>query len=232
MIWLIIIVIYFILQSAFCVAAKNHQNISKAHEENSCREIKKKVTPVKALITFIYTWCLDFTFISFKVVGYIPSHFVRKLLYKYVYHMILGKNCVIYYGLEARSPWNITIGDGTIIGDHAIMDARYGICIGKNVNISSGVWIWTLQHDLNSPDFGVAGQGNAVEIADRAWISSRTTILPGMKVLEGDVLASGAILTKSFEKPFQIYGGVPAKHIGDRNKELTYVFDGKHRMFL
>ena len=83
-----------------------------------------------------------------------------------------------------------------------------------------------------APDFGVAGQGNAVEIADRAWISSRTTILPGMKVLEGDVLASGAILTKSFEKPFQIYGGVPAKHIGDRNKELTYVFDGKHRMFL
>ena len=47
--------------------------------------------------------------------------------------MKIGENCVIHYGLELRSPWNIEIGTGTIIGDHAILDGRYGITIGENV---------------------------------------------------------------------------------------------------
>lgn len=44
-------------------------------------------------------------------------------------------------------PNNIIIGRGSIIGDQAVLDARNGIELGENVNFSTGVWIWTEQHD-------------------------------------------------------------------------------------
>ncbi len=174
----------------------------------------------------------DVTFLLFKITGYIPSHIIRKLFYRYVFHITMGKNVVIYYGFEARSPWNIFIGDNCIIGDHAIFDARYGIRIGNNVNFSNGVWIWTLQHDLNSVTFGTENQGAAVIIKDRAWISSRTSILPGCLIEEGVVIACGAVVTHKETLPFGVYGGVPAKIISMRNKKINYTLESGHRHFI
>lgn len=230
-VFFLIIVAVLILEKIYCIIALKHQKISKQHEEEGNAEPIKR-GKVKKIISWIYSLAGDFTFLLFKVVGYIPCHMIRNFLYRHVFYMKIGKNCVIHFGMESRSPWNISIGEGTIIGDHAILDARYGIKIGCNVNLSSGVWIWTLQHDLNSTNFSVAGEGKCVEIGDRAWISSRTTILPGCQVKEGCVIAAGAVLTKSTEKPYLIYGGVPAKRIGERNNNISYIFNGKHRFFL
>ena len=38
--------------------------------------------------------------------------------------------------------------------DNALLDARSGLYIGKNVNLSSNVSIYTLQHNYRSKDFG------------------------------------------------------------------------------
>jgi len=174
----------------------------------------------------------DFTFLMFKVTGYIPCHIVRNFLYKNIFKMKIGRNTVIYFGLEARCPWNIIIGNNSIIGDHAILDARYGIYIGDNVNLSTGVWMWTLQHDVNAEDFTTSGQEGSIYVGNRAWISSRTVLLPGISIAEGVVVASGAVVTKSIKTSFSIWGGVPAKIIGKRNEHLNYEFDGNHRAFL
>ena len=144
--------------------------------------------------------------------------------------MTIGKKAVIYYGAEIRSPWMISIGEGSIIGDKAILDGRYGIVIGKNVNFSTGVWLWTLQHDVNSPDFSITGQGAPITIGDRAWLSCRTVVLPGVSIGEGAVIAAGSVVTKDAES-FSIQGGIPNKKIGERNKNLIYQFDGSHCHF-
>jgi len=99
------------------------------------------------------------------------------------------------------------------------MDGRRGIILGRNVNISSGAWIWTLQHDMHDPDFKVVG--GPVKIGDRAWICSRSMILPGVEVGEGAVVSAGAVVTKSVD-PYAIVAGVPAKKIGDRKRNLRY----------
>lgn len=174
----------------------------------------------------------DITFILFKITGYLPSHAIRKILYRYIFHVEIGRNVVIYYGLEARSPWNISIDDNSIIGDHAIFDARNGIEIGKNVNISNGVWIWTLQHDVNSPTFSTEGKGGKVVVKDRAWLSSRTSLLPNTDIEEGAVVAAGAVVTGIKTDEYTIYGGIPARAIAIRNNNLEYEFDGKHRLFI
>lgn len=160
----------------------------------------------------------------------VPSHHIRLFLYKFVFAMTIGKKAVIYYGAEIRSPWMISIGEGSIIGDKAILDGRYGIVIGKNVNFSTGVWLWTLQHDVNSPDFSITGQGAPITIGDRAWLSCRTVVLPGVSIGEGAVIAAGSVVTKDAES-FSIQGGIPNKKIGERNKDLIYQFDGSHCHF-
>lgn len=236
----IFVVLVLLYESMFCFAMskRTHSKAIKATEKKPRSDmIKDNTFGVKAgalslLVSTILSLTNDLTFLLLKVAGYIPCHFIRILLYKYIFRMNLGKKVVIYYGLEARAPWNISIGDGSVIGDHAVLDARFGIAIGNNVNLSTGVWIWTLQHDVNSPSFGTEGQGAKVDIGDRAWISSRTVILPGCDILKGDVIAAGAVVTKKCMEEYGIYGGVPSRLIARRNDNLLYEFDGRHRHFI
>ena len=80
----------------------------------------------------------------------IPSNHLRRLLYKGLGAHIASK-VIFHFRTEIRDPWSLYIGQGTIIGDNAILDARQGLTIGKNVNLSSNVSIYTLQHDHRDP---------------------------------------------------------------------------------
>ena len=170
--------------------------------------------------------------IRYKLIhlGKIPCHTYRNFMLRHVYRMKLAKTAVIYGGFEIRSPWNIHIADGAIVGDESKLDGRNGIFIGKNVNLSTGVWIWTEQHDINDPHFYSNETGGAVIVQDRVWISSRVTVLPKTKIYESVVVAAGAVVTKNCEA-YTIYGGIPAKKIGERSKKLFYEFTGRHEVF-
>ena len=49
-----------------------------------------------------------------------------------------------------------------------------------------------------------------VTIEDDCWIGANVTILKGVTIGRGCVIAAGAVVTKSFP-PYSIIGGVPAK---------------------
>lgn len=53
---------------------------------------------------------------------------------------------------------------------------------------------------------------NALHIEDKVWIGSNVTILPGVTIGKGAIVAAGAIGTKNVE-PETIVGRVPAKFI-------------------
>ena len=63
--------------------------------------------------------------------------------------------------------------------------------------------------------------GGDVIIDDYVWIASRVTILPGVHIGRGAVVASGAIVTKDVPE-CAIVGGVPARIIGERKSKLHY----------
>ena len=151
-------------------------------------------------------------------VGRLPSASARAALYGLM-GLTVGRAAHIYGGLEIRSPGRITIGDGSVVGLNAILDGREGITIGRNVNLSSEVAIWTLQHDPQDAEFGT--RGGPVVVEDRAWLSFRCTVLPGVTIGEGAVVAAGSIVTKDVA-PFAIVAGIPAEKIGERNRDLTY----------
>ena len=68
-------------------------------------------------------------------------------------------------------------------------------------------------------------------IHDRVWLGPRVIVLPGCKIGEGAVVGAGAIVTKDIE-PFSINVGIPAKKIGERNRNMIYVFDDKPLPFI
>ncbi|WP_232549046.1 acyltransferase [Propioniciclava soli] len=129
----------------------------------------------------------------------------------------------IYHGFQARASRLLTIGARTIVGDGAILDARGGLRIGSDVNFSTGVQIWTAQHDWSGDDFGYVKA--PVTIGDRAWLGPAVIVLPGTDIGEGVVLAAGAVAKGTLE-PYGLYAGVPAKRIRDRPRTLTYHLPG------
>lgn len=144
----------------------------------------------------------------------IPSRTLRYICYAKISKMKVDRSATIHMFTEVRSPKNITIGRKAIIGNYCIIDGREGLEIGENVNISSGVYIWTQHHDINSPCFSTVGEG--VTISDYAWVCSKAIILPGVTVGKGAVIASGAVVTKDVEG-WSIVAGIPAKKIGERS---------------
>ena len=160
-----------------------------------------------------------------------PSHVVRNWVYLNIYLVDKHKTSVIYFGCEIRSGVNLHIGKGSIIGDNCILDARQGIYIGKNVNLSSEVHLWTEAHDVNDPYFrSMPCNHGPIHIGNRAWLGSNVTVLDNVSIGEGAVVCSGAVVTKDVE-PYAIVAGIPAKKIGERSKDLRYEFTGGHTLF-
>jgi acetyltransferase-like isoleucine patch superfamily enzyme len=152
-------------------------------------------------------------------IGRLPIRKLRQACYRRM-GLRLGTGVVVHRGLELRAAPGVQIGDGTVVGFDVILDGRRGIAIGANVNVSSEVAIWTLQHDHRDPRFG--DSGGRVSIGDRAWLSFRATILPGVSVGEGAVVAAGAVVTSDVP-PYAIVAGVPARVVGERSpRELSY----------
>lgn len=163
-------------------------------------------------------------------IGNLPSCNLRKLLYK-----LLGanieKNVVFHFRTELRAPEKLFVGKGTIIGDNCILDARRFVKIGQNVNISSNVSIYTLQHDHRDPFFRCTDLRKAsVEIDDRVWLGSNVIVLPGVHIGEGAVCCAGCVVTKDVE-PYSIVAGIPAVKVAERPHNQKYEFSGESCWF-
>lgn len=159
-------------------------------------------------------------------IGTIPSLHLRKWLYMGLGARI-GKRVVIHFRTEIRSPQHLILGKGTIIGDNSILDARMGLTIGENVNLSSNVSIYTLQHDHRDPLFACnpTARKMSVEIDNRAWIGSNVVVLPGVHIGEGAVCCAGCVVAKDVE-PYAVVAGIPAKKVSERPRVLKYEFTG------
>ena len=122
-------------------------------------------------------------------------------------------------GLEFRSAKNISIGNNCVVNKNVLLDGRGGqLIIGNNVDIAQETNIWTLEHDVHS-DFHTSF-GEDVVIEDYVWIASRCTILPGVRIGKGAVIASNSVVTKDVE-PMSIVGGVPAKKL--EKEKVSYL---------
>jgi acetyltransferase-like isoleucine patch superfamily enzyme len=161
-------------------------------------------------------------YISNHVINKVPIHGARRWFYRHVCLIRIGARTSLELGIRITTRAGVTIGNQSTINRDCVLDGRGELIIGDNVNISPEVMIMTAEHDVNDPFF--AGTEAPVVIDDYAWISTRATILPGVKIGRGAVVAAGAVVTKDVRE-YAIVGGVPAKQIGIRNRDLRYSID-------
>ena len=170
---------------------------------------------------------LEFCVFLLHLVGKIPSHNLRKFIYR-LSGIKIGKGSTIHMGAKFYDPRRIEIGEDTIIGEGTLLDGRGQLKIGSHTAIASEVMIYNSEHDISKKYFNPIIA--KVIIGDYVFIGPRVIILPGVKINKGAVVAAGAVVTKDVPA-FSIVGGVPAQLIGKRKiKKLNYKL-GRARWF-
>jgi len=152
------------------------------------------------------------------IVNKIPSRRIRILYYK-ILGLTAGKNVSICRNVDLLSIDKLELGNGVNIGWRCTIDARGKIKIGNNVVIASDTILLTADHDINSSDF--PPRYKPIIIEDYAWVCTRSTVLGGVKIGKGAVVAAGSVVTKDVE-PYTVVGGIPARVITTRTKDLNY----------
>jgi maltose O-acetyltransferase len=165
-------------------------------------------------------------FVTNEVVSHIPSFTLRHLWYERYLGLQLGDEARIHLHcfLWHNGPGHVrrvgaSIGPRSWINRHCCLDLRGGLEIGADVSISPEVMILTSAHDVNHPHFALTVA--PVVIEDNVWIGSRATVMPGVRIGRGAVVASGAVVTRDVD-PLTIVGGVPARPIGTRDPAATH----------
>ena len=182
---------------------------------------------IKKIIIRFYNYFLDYELMLLRWTGHIPSHMIRNFIYRMA-GMNIGKGSAIHMWASFFQPKNISIGEDSVIGDHAFLDGRAKVIIGNHTDIASHVLIYNSEHDINHPDFNALE--DKVEIGDYCFIGPRAIILPGVTIGKGAVVAAGAVVTKDVDE-FQIVGGVPAEKIGERKLKDPKYRLGRARLF-
>jgi acetyltransferase-like isoleucine patch superfamily enzyme len=158
------------------------------------------------------------------IVTHIPVRWIRVLFFRSLVHSC-GQGIGLLRGIEVRQGKNISVGDRAVINKRVLLDGRGGaLVIGEDVDIAQDTSIWTLEHNVNSSSHATVG-GDVI-IEDHVWIASRSTVLPGIRIGRGAVVAACSVVTKDVPA-LTIVGGVPAKVIGQRDNPLTYRLNHK-----
>jgi acetyltransferase-like isoleucine patch superfamily enzyme len=125
----------------------------------------------------------------------------------------------IMLGATIDAPKRLRVGRNSIVGPQAFIDARGGVTIGENVNITGYARFMSAKHNVQDPDFEATFE--PIVVGDRVWIALGATVLGGVTIGEGAIVAANATVTKDVP-PYAIVAGTPAVQVGERTRELRY----------
>lgn len=129
----------------------------------------------------------------------------------------LGGNSVGRFTIIQGSG-HIVFGRNSFCGAYCVFGVNREILIGSHVMIADAVSIRDTDHVFEEVSLPMVRQGivsSSVVIEDDVWIGGGATILKGVHIGKGAIIAAGAVVTKDVA-PYSIVGGVPAKLIRRR----------------
>lgn len=147
-------------------------------------------------------------------------------------HISIGHHCDIHGSLYVQENGVITIGNYTTIRAHTNVGGVERVSIGDHVIISNHVTIYDNNNHPTDPQARIEmcesgfysskwkwkySDHKPVSIEDNVWIGEYSTILKGVTVGKGAIVASHSVVTKDVE-PYTIVAGNPARKVKSLSK--------------
>ena len=111
----------------------------------------------------------------------------------------VGKQVFINMGCKFQDQGGIFIGDGSLIGHNVVLA--------------------TLNHAI-PPEDRSSMLPAPIRIGRHVWIGANATVLPGVTIGDGAIIAAGAVVTRDVPEN-AIVGGVPARIMRQFKEELS-----------
>lgn len=130
----------------------------------------------------------------------------------------IGDNVEIYKSVSFRGRGEIVIGSFSSINSGVIFGTTGKIIIGNYVMVADNVSFRNADHAFSNTEVPMLLQGEFsknIIVEDDVWIGANVVILKGVRIGTGAIIGANAVVTQDVPS-FKIYGGVPAKEIGDR----------------
>jgi acetyltransferase-like isoleucine patch superfamily enzyme len=113
----------------------------------------------------------------------------------------------------------LRLGDDSAITHRHIIDCTNAVEIGRFVTVA-GYGSQVLTHSI---DLAACRQSSEpIQIGDYCFVGTAVVILGGSVLPPFSVLGAKALLNKSFCEPYRLYAGIPARSVGEVNREDLY----------
>lgn len=141
---------------------------------------------------------------------------------KYGGRIEIGSDNEILFGVSLLTyGGKITIGHHCSINPFTIIYGHgHGVTIGNDVLIAGHCVIIPSNHNYQNSSTPIRLQGatsKGIVIENNVWIGANSTILDGVRISEGAVVAAGSVVNRDVTKN-SLVGGVPARHLKFRNE--------------
>lgn len=134
--------------------------------------------------------------------------YIGRMVYMYAKHKIsVGDN--FYIGKFSQIECDCEIGNNVLIANNVAFVGKYDHHyqqIGTPIRLASCI---------RNHDYSWKGLNSKVVIEDDVWIGYGSIIMSGVTIRKGSIIAAGSVVVKDVDS-YCIYGGVPAKKIGNR----------------
>lgn len=122
-------------------------------------------------------------------------------------------NVSIHPSAKIDYPWNLTMRNKSSLGENSWIYAMDKIVIGEKSCIGKDVYLLTGSHDIGKSTFDLVTK--PIHIGNYCWVATASTLLPGVSLGDGCVVAANSVVTKSYDE-CSVVGGNPAKFIKKR----------------
>ncbi len=132
----------------------------------------------------------------------------------------IGENVSVQPDVYILNPAQLRVGSNISIHPFCYFECIGGISIGDNVSIAEGTSIISFDHNYGDVSIPIKDQGitrKPINIAEDVWIGAKATVLGGIEIKQGSIIAAGAVVTSDVNE-YSIVGGVPAREIKSRKK--------------
>ena len=130
----------------------------------------------------------------------------------------VGDNVSVFPDVYLKNVQNLQIGNNVSFQPMVYIEAYGGVKIGDDVSLAEGASLFSVNHgfeDIGTPIKDQPLTALPIEIKSNVWIGAKATVLGGVQVASGTIVAAGAIVNKSTEN-YTTVAGVPAKIVKRR----------------